>query len=56
MLKIQNQKSVLSAKMHSAVCEDNINELLKQMRTNYGTDHKIWQDIVDLIASEEWDS
>ena len=26
------------------------------MRTNYGPDHKIWEDIVALIDNEEWKS
>jgi len=42
--------------MHSQVAKENIKEVLNQMRTNYGPDHKIWEDIVALIDNEEWKS
>ena len=54
LVRIQTGGSEYSTRMHSRVAEDNLKEVVKLFRMNFGSDHKIWEDLVALVDSEEW--
>ena len=52
LVRIQNQNSALSVRMHSKIAVDNLREIQKQIRENFGSDHKIWEDLAVSIEDE----